>query len=124
MLISFYQKSFLFHKKVLYLLYQINYILNMKNFRIIIKCQSGFLTIVDKKTESVMDIMKSFITPKTILTIEQKSEASDNYFTVFATKGSKVHIASKEIYDSNYIQSYWPTTDMNRIGKPVTEWRN
>ena len=96
----------------------------MKNFRIVIKCQGGFLTIIDKKTESVMDIMKSFVTPKTILTIEQKSEASDNYFTVFATKGSKVLIAAKEIYDSNYIQSYWPTTVMNRISKPVTEWRN
>ena len=96
----------------------------MKNFRIIIKCQSGFLTIVDKKTESVMDIMKSFITPKTILTIEEKSEVSDNHFTVFATKGSKVLIAAKEIYDSKYIQTYWPTTDMNRINKPVNEWRN
>jgi hypothetical protein len=93
----------------------------MKNFRIVIKCQAGFLTIVDKKAETVMDIMKSFITPKTILTVEQKSDQSEHYFTVFATKGTKVYIAAKEIYDSRFIQNYWPTTDMNRIGKPANE---
>jgi hypothetical protein len=93
----------------------------MKNFRIVIKCKAGFLTIVDKRAESVMDIMKSFITPKVILTIEEKSEISEHYFTAFATKGTKVYIAAKEIYDSHFIQNYWPTTDMNRIGKPANE---
>jgi len=93
----------------------------MKNFRIIIKCQAGFLTIVDKQAQSIMDIMKSFITPKVILTIEEKSEIGEYYFTAFATKGAKVYIAAKEIYESRYIQNYWPTTDMNRIGKPANE---
>jgi hypothetical protein len=93
----------------------------MKNYRIVIKCQGGFFTVVDKKSHSPYDCLKSF-KPKAVHTIEEKSETGEHYFTVFALKGSSVIIASKDIYDSHMIQNYWPKSDMKRIGKPVTEY--
>jgi hypothetical protein len=93
----------------------------MKQYRVVIKCQGGFFTVVDKRSQSLLDCLKSFKL-NAVHTIEEKSDSSEHYFTVFALKGSKVHIASSDIYESRLIQSYWPKTEINRIGKPVTEY--
>jgi len=93
---------------------------NAKNdYRVVIKCQAGFLTIVDVKANSPLECLKRF-QPKAVQSIEEKH--GENYFTVFALKGPRVYIASKDIYESNMIQYNWYKTDMKRIGKPVTEW--
>jgi hypothetical protein len=91
----------------------------MKNYRVIIKCQGGFFTIVDKQSQSPLDCLKSFKLHAVHSIEEQHGE---HYFTVFALKGPRVHISSKDIYESRLIQSYWSKTDMKRIGKPVTEY--
>ena len=94
----------------------------MKNYRIVIKCKAGFLTIVDKKAESPLAALNYFH-PKAVLTIEEQTDLEHGtYFTVFALKGSSVTIASTDIYKTNYIQNYHPKTDMKRISKPVTEY--
>ena len=59
---------------------------------------------------------------KNVYSIEEKH--GENYFTVFSLVGAKVYISSKDIYDSSLIQTYYPKTDMNNIGKPVTEYNN
>jgi hypothetical protein len=93
---------------------------NAKNdYRVIIKCQAGFLTIVDVKADSPLECLKRF-QPKAVQSIEEKH--GENFFTVFALKGPRVYIASKDIYESNMIQYNWYKTDMKRIGKPVTEY--
>lgn len=92
-----------------------------RNYRVVIKCQGGFFTVVDKEANSPLDCLRSF-KPKFVHTIEEKSLTSEHYFTVFALKGSSVHIASKDIYESNMIQYNWHKTDMKRVGKPVTEY--
>jgi hypothetical protein len=93
---------------------------NAKNdYRVVIKCQAGFLTVVDVKANNSLECLQRF-QPKFVQTIEEKH--GENYFTVFALKGPRVHIASKEIYESRMIQYHWSKTDMNRIGKPVTEY--
>ena len=90
----------------------------MNNYRIIIKCQAGFFTIVDKKSTNPYQCLISFRIGA-VHTIEEKH--GDNYFTVFALKGPRVCIASIDIYESNIIQNYYPKTKMNSINKPVTE---
>ena len=90
----------------------------MNNYRIIIKCQAGFFTIVDKKSETPLSCLRSF-KPNSVHSIEEKH--GENYFTVFALKGPRVYIASKDIYESHTIQNYYPKTDINSIGKPTTE---
>jgi hypothetical protein len=91
----------------------------MNQYRVIIKCQAGFLTIVDKTANSPLDCLKSFHL-KAVQSIEEKH--GENYFTVFALKGTKVYIASRDIYESRLIQNYWSKTEMNRVSKPVTEY--
>ena len=92
-----------------------------RQYRVVIKCQGGFFTVVDKSAFSPLDCLRSFKL-KAVHTIEEKSETSENYFTVFALKGSSVIIASRDIYESRFIQNYWPKSDMKRISKPVTEY--
>jgi hypothetical protein len=91
----------------------------MKQYRIIIKCKAGFLTVVDRVAESPLQCLKTFF-PSAIQTIEEKY--AENYLTVFALKGSKVLIASKDIYESGEIQKHWSKTNMFQIQKPVTEY--
>ena len=91
----------------------------MKNYRVIIKCQGGFFTIVDKQSQSPLDCLRSFKLHAVHSIEEQHGEY---FFTVFALKGPRVHIASTDIYESRLIQTYWSKTDMKRIGKPVTEY--
>ena len=93
----------------------------MKNYRVIIKCQAGFFTVVDKKASSPLMCLQSF-KMKAVHTIEEKSETSENYFTVFALKGNKVTVASTDIFQSRLIQNYWPSTEIGRVSKPVTEY--
>jgi hypothetical protein len=93
----------------------------MNNYRIIIKCQAGFFTIVDKQSLSPLDCLKSFKL-HAVHSIEEKH--GENYFNVFALKGPRVIIASKDIYESRLIQTYWSKTDMQRISKPVTEYNH
>lgn len=91
----------------------------MNQYRVIIKCKAGFFTIVDKQASSPYACLISFHMGA-VHSIEEKH--GENYFTVFALKGPRVYIASKDIYDSKIIRNYFPKTDMNRIGKPVTEY--
>jgi len=91
----------------------------MKNYRVIIKCQGGFFTIVDKQSQSPLDCLKSFKLHAVHSIEEQHGE---HHFTVFTLKGPRVHIASKDIFESRLIQTYWSKTDMKRVGKPVTEY--
>jgi len=91
----------------------------MNSYRVIIKCQAGFLTVVEKQCPSPLICLKSFAC-KNVYSIEEKH--GENYFTVFSLVGAKVYIASKDIYDSNLIQTYYPKTDMTNIGRPVTEY--
>jgi hypothetical protein len=93
----------------------------MKNYRVIIKCQAGFFTIVDKKSQSPLDCLKSFKLHAVHSIEEQHGE---NFFNVFALKGPRVIIASTDIYESRLIQTYWSKTDMKRISKPVTEYNH
>ena len=90
-----------------------------KDYRVVIKCQAGFLTIVDVKANNSLECLQRF-KPKFVQTIEEKH--GEKYFTVFALKGSRVLIASTEIYESRMIQYHWSKTEMNRIVKPVTEY--
>jgi hypothetical protein len=90
----------------------------MKNYRIIVKCQGGFLTIAERKSNSPLDCLKSFGC-KNVYTIEEQS--GEYYFTVFALKGSSVLIASSDIIESRLIQTYYPKTNIHGIHKPVTE---
>jgi hypothetical protein len=92
-----------------------------KSYRVIIKCQGGFLTIVDCKDNSPLECLQRF-QAKYVLTIEEQYEQTDTWFTVFTLKSGKVHIASSDIYKSFPIKYHWPKTEMNRIGKPVTEY--
>jgi len=92
-----------------------------KDYRVVIKCQAGFLTVVDCQANSPLECLQRF-QPKYVLTIEERYEQSNTWFTVFTLKGPRVHVASTDIYKSNMIKYNWPKTEMNRIGKPVTEY--
>ena len=91
----------------------------MNQYRIIVKCQAGFLTVVDIHANSPLDCLRRFKS-NAVHTIEEKH--GENYLTVFTLKGTKVLIASKDIYESGDIQKHWSKTNMLQIRKPITEY--
>lgn len=87
----------------------------VNKYRVIILCAGNFLVIKDIEAISILKVFNKFENPAEIKSIECKSNMSENYFTEFAIKEGKVHIAPSSITGTNLIEQYWPETNIELI---------
>lgn len=90
-------------------------------FRFVVKCRGGFMTVIDARANDNEQYMKY---PETLLssyikgalqTIEFKPEGYDNYLTVFARNGKKIILIDEAILTDltvSTINQFWVNTEL------------
>jgi len=66
-------------------------------YRVIVKCQAGFMTISENAGVSVIDTFRGF-KKGALQTIQFKAKNTNSWLTVFARKGKKVILMDKELF--------------------------
>jgi len=99
-----------------------NFIREQKgSYRIIYKCQAGFMSIAEAKYNDDMANdhgpaqLLSIWTKGSLQTIQFMAEGSQHWLTVFARKGKKIVVIDEEILKGltvSIINSYWINTNL------------